>query len=70
MKETKKRSIAKTLSWRLVATVITFTLVFVTTGNFDSALKIGLLDTTIKFFAYFIHERGWPCPSLVLKFTP
>ena len=59
MKETKKRSIAKTVSWRLVATVITFTLVFVATGKFDDALKIGLLDTTIKFLAYFIHERGW-----------
>lgn len=57
--ESTRRSIAKALSWRLVATVITSTLVFVITGEGKFAATIGLSDTLIKFFVYFGHERLW-----------
>ncbi|MBI3832665.1 MAG: DUF2061 domain-containing protein [Planctomycetes bacterium] len=57
--ETKRRSIAKTLSWRAWATVITAGVVFATTGEFRFAIEIGLIDTTVKLGAYFIHERIW-----------
>lgn len=57
--ETRKRSIAKALSWRLFATVITTLVVLILTGQLIFAAKIGLLDTTIKLAAYFVHERLW-----------
>jgi uncharacterized membrane protein len=57
--ETKRRSVAKALSWRFLATVITTTVAFVLTGKVDFALKIGVLDTSIKLFVYFAHERLW-----------
>ncbi len=57
--ETKRRSLVKALSWRFVATFITMTIAFLVTGKLDLALEIGLLDTTIKFAAYFGHERLW-----------
>lgn len=57
--ETKRRSLAKALSWRFIATFITMTIAWVITGKLDLALEIGLLDTTIKFVAYFGHERIW-----------
>lgn len=57
--ESTRRSIAKALSWRILATAITTTLVYVITGKGDFAATVGLADTTIKFFIYFGHERLW-----------
>ncbi len=57
--ETKKRSIVKAISWRLIATVITSVLAFMLTGEWTFAATIGLADTLFKFFIYFAHERMW-----------
>lgn len=57
--ETKKRSIAKALSWRLLATAITTLVVLVVSGELVFAAKIGFLDTSIKLGVYFFHERLW-----------
>lgn len=57
--ETRKRSIAKALSWRFFATMITTLVVFLLSGEVVFAAKIGVLDTTIKLAAYFAHERFW-----------
>ncbi|HLX64413.1 MAG TPA: DUF2061 domain-containing protein [Planctomycetota bacterium] len=57
--EQKRRSIVKTLSWRLCATIITTLVVFVVKGEWRFAMEIGFLDTTIKLGAYFFHERLW-----------
>ncbi len=57
--ESKKRSLAKTLSWRLIATLITMGVAFAVSGEASFAAAIAGLDTTIKFAAYFIHERLW-----------
>ena len=57
--ETHSRSILKAASWRIIATVLTFLTAWLLTGTVDVAIKIGLLDTFIKMFAYYAHERGW-----------
>ena len=57
--DTNRRSIAKALSWRLIATLITSVLVYLLTGKGDFAATVGLADTTIKFMVYFAHERAW-----------
>jgi uncharacterized membrane protein len=57
--ESHKRSIAKALSWRVIATLVTFFVSWLVIGKIDTAVKIGLLDTTIKFAAYYYHERAW-----------
>lgn len=57
--DSTRRSIAKALSWRLVATVITTALIFALTGKGEFAATVGLADTAIKFFTYFAHERLW-----------
>ena len=63
MKQTKTdshyRSLAKALSWRVVATIITMIVAWVVTGHMEFALKIGLADTLIKFFTFYGHERIW-----------
>lgn len=57
--ETHRRSIAKALSWRVLATLITTALVFVLTGKGEFAATVGLADTLIKLAIYFAHERLW-----------
>ena len=53
------RSIAKALSWRFLATVITFCVAWVITGRVAGALIIGLADTLVKLGIYYAHERAW-----------
>jgi len=57
--ETHRRSIAKALSWRVLATLITTTLVYLLTGKGEFAATVGLADTLVKFVIYFAHERLW-----------
>ena len=57
--ETHLRSIIKTLSWRLCATVITIVLVFIFTGNINIAVAVGGVEVIAKLLFYFIHERVW-----------
>lgn len=59
MKETKLRSLLKSISWRVIATIITTTIAFVLTGEIEMALEIGGLDMTLKLIIYFFHERIW-----------
>lgn len=57
--ESTRRSIAKALSWRILATLITTSIAYALTGKGEFAATIGLADTLFKFFVYFGHERLW-----------
>ncbi|HEX9851310.1 DUF2061 domain-containing protein [Candidatus Deferrimicrobium sp.] len=57
--ETQKRSIAKTISWRIVAVIITGVVTYFLTGRLDFAVSVGLADTGVKIFTYYAHERIW-----------
>lgn len=59
MKETNTRSIAKAISWRVIATSITFCIAYLFTGEVTIALEIGALDMVFKLISYFFHERIW-----------
>ena len=59
MKETKTRSIIKTMSWRVVATLTTTVLVLIVTGNFTIAVGVGSLEVILKSLLYYLHERAW-----------
>ena len=57
--ESHIRTITKTLSWRFVATLITFSVAWLITGKLTFAVEIGVADTLIKLGAYYFHERLW-----------
>lgn len=57
--ETTRRSIAKAISWRILATIITTAIALAMTGKWEFAATIGVADTVFKFFIYFGHERLW-----------
>jgi uncharacterized membrane protein len=49
----------KAVTWRAGGTVVTFFVAWVMTRRFELAAQIGILDTTIKLAAFYIHERVW-----------
>ncbi|ORJ52763.1 DUF2061 domain-containing protein [Geothermobacter hydrogeniphilus] len=57
--ESTQRSLAKAISWRIIATVITALIAYAMTGEMTFAAQIGLADTCLKFFVYVGHERLW-----------
>ena len=57
--ESQSRSLAKTMTWRIIATLITAGVAFALTGKIVLAATIGLVDTLIKLGAYYAHERAW-----------
>lgn len=57
--ESHKRTLLKTFSWRFIAMCITAVLAWLITGEPMAGLTIGVVDTLVKFAAYYFHERAW-----------
>lgn len=57
--DSHSRTIMKALSWRVIATFVTFTVAWIITHELKFAFEIGLIDTFIKLGAYYLHERTW-----------
>ncbi len=76
-KDTKLRTVLKTISWRITATTTTVVIVYIFTGQIDTAIEVGLLEMVAKMLIYYFHERGWDTlkfgkvevPSLVIWIT-
>ena len=71
MSSTKKRSLIKTLTWRIIATTDTFILTLLSAtwvsedlGSdssevFALAGTVAGLEVITKMILYYLHERGW-----------
>ncbi|BAO74965.1 DUF2061 domain-containing protein [Winogradskyella sp. PG-2] len=57
--ENIKRSIVKTISWRVVGTLATVTISYIITGTMALAFSIGGIELVSKMALYFFHERAW-----------
>ena len=61
----RKRHIAKTLTWRILATTDTFIITFLLSKFFgieqavEVATGVALLEVITKMFLYYFHERLW-----------
>ena len=53
------RSVIKTVSWRILATVTTVLVIYALTDDGDLAMTVGYLDATLKMGLYYFHERIW-----------
>ena len=59
MMESHLRTMLKAVSWRFIATLVTFTVAWLATHKLTIAAEIGVADTLIKLGAYYFHERMW-----------
>jgi len=59
MTGSKKLALAKTISWRVVASFTTFLIAWAYTGELDTGILIGSSEAVVKMFLYYGHERVW-----------
>lgn len=58
-KEGVKRSLVKTISWRVIGTIDTVLISWIVTGTLTLAFSIGLIELVTKMVLYYFHERTW-----------
>lgn len=63
LSESRRRSVAKALTWRFVATIDTFVTSYLVTRNFAWAGAIAGVEVATKVFIYYLHERAWAFAS-------
>ena len=55
----RKRHIAKTISYRIVSTLIGFLLIWRIRGSIKIGTAFGVVELIYKPIQYYIHERIW-----------
>jgi len=59
MTASRSRSLAKSLTWRVLAIIVTFASIYLLTGEIITATAGTLLTNSINFVLYYLHERVW-----------
>jgi uncharacterized membrane protein len=54
-----KRHIAKTISYRIISTLIGFLLIWGVSGSIKVGTAFGITELLYKPIQYYIHERIW-----------
>lgn len=57
--EQHKRTLAKTITWRLIALLTTIVVVYLYSGDVKESLYVGVTANFLKMFLYYVHERTW-----------
>lgn len=55
----KKRHIVKTISYRIISTLIGFLLMWLISGSVKVGAVFGIAELVYKPIQYYIHERIW-----------
>jgi len=68
--EARKRSLAKAISWRVVAFIVLSIITYAFTGSLKETGLIALVYNGLQIGIYFVHERiweriGWGKPSSI-----
>ena len=59
MEVSKKRHIAKTISYRVISTTIGIVVVWGVSGSLKVGTAFGIAELVYKPLQYYIHERVW-----------
>lgn len=57
--DSSKRSLAKTISWRITGSGATFAISYAVIGDVGISSTIAIIQLTFNTVLYFIHERVW-----------
>lgn len=57
--DSPKRSIAKTISWRITGSGATFAISYAILGDVSVSSTIAVIQLTCNTLLYFVHERVW-----------
>lgn len=59
IKVSAKRHLAKTVSYRIISTLIGFLIMWAATGSIKIGAAFGIAELVYKPIQYYIHERVW-----------
>ncbi len=59
MMESRKRSLVKSLTWRIVCIAVSITTAYFLIGRIDVSVAIGTIYNGITMALYYFHERLW-----------
>lgn len=59
IKVSAKRHLAKTISYRIISTLIGFLIMWWITGKIEIGAAFGAIELVYKPIQYYIHERVW-----------
>ena len=59
IKVSAKRHLAKTISYRIISTLIGFLIMWTITGKIEVGAAFGVIELLYKPIQYYIHERIW-----------
>ena len=54
-----KKSWKKSITWNVIAYIITLTVSWIITRRVDISLSIGVVERGLKLIVYPLHERFW-----------
>ena len=57
--ESRERTIVKTITWRLIAIVVTYLITYAIYGNYEVSFFTAVLINLVKSILYYLHERAW-----------
>ena len=58
-KKSRFRHLAKTITWRVIASLTTLVAVYIITGKLEIAGAILGIEVFLKMLFYYLHERAW-----------
>lgn len=59
MTDTARRSLVKTISWRVTGSSAVFVISYIISGSVGMAGTIAIVQLTANTVLYYIHERIW-----------
>ena len=59
MTESSRRSLVKTITWRLSGSAATFTIAWLISGDLSVAGPIAVVQQVFNTALYYVHERIW-----------
>ena len=59
MQVERKRHIAKTISYRIISTLVGFLLMWLISGSIKVGATFGVAELIYKPIQYYLHERVW-----------
>ncbi len=69
VRERRWRSMIKTFSWRITATITTIIISYCITGSLAVAGSIGAIEFLSKIILYYLHERFWAKIHIGMELT-
>jgi len=59
MEGTRRRSVIKSIVWRIICIVVSVFTTFFLTGSWNIAVAVGTVYNAVTMVLYYFHERFW-----------